>query len=238
MKKILALVMVLTMVCSLSGCGIVDKLINSYIRGEQYEDNAIENEINPLIDETEAPTEEEKPFSVGSTTGITYESEFLSIGCSLPDGWTFYTDEEIKELNNMSSDLAGEEYEKLMEESTLVYDMMAVSDDQISSINIILEKSNAAAVALFDLSENVDTIAQTAKPSLENIGFTDVNFSIATTQFLGNQEDCLKWDMKMGTEDYYEMQIFVKAFGYLATITVASDDLSVCEDIIASFYEL
>ncbi len=232
MKKILALILVLIMVFSLSACGLVDNIVGNYIRGTQYEVNTEAVEIPA---ETVA---EEKDFSVGHVSGATYESEFLSIGCPLPDSWSFYSDEEIKELNNMATDLAGEEYEKLMKEATLVYDMMASSNDQMSSLNIVLEKSNAAAVAMFDLNKNGDTIAQSAKSSLESIGFTDVNYTITTTEFLDEEAQCLKWDMKMGTVDYYEMQVFVKAFGYLATITVASDDLAVCENIIASFYEL
>lgn len=227
MKKIIALMLVLVMVLSLSACGLFSE---DDIRGTQTTANT-----EALTDDAET---EEKEFSVGQMSSGKYESEFLSIGCPLPENWSFYTDEEIKELNNMSSDLAGEEYQKLMEEATLVYDMMASSTDQISSLNIILEKSNAATVAMFDLESNGDTIAQTAKPSLENIGFTDVNYTITTTKFLNNDAQCLKWDMKIGTENYYEMQVFVKAFNYLATITVASNDLTLCEDILASFYEL
>ena len=138
----------------------------------------------------------------------------------------------------MATDLAGEEYEKLMEQSTLVYDMMASSNDQLSSVNIVLEKSNEIAVSAFDLEKNGDVIAQSAKPSLENIGFTDVNYTITTTEFLGEEVQCIKMDMKMGTMDYYEIQVFVKAYDYLATITVASDKISTCEELLDSFYEL
>lgn len=232
MKKILVLLLVLIMVCPLSACSLIDSIIGNDIRGTQYT-------INTYSEETTSETQtEEKDFSIGETSSGIYESDFLSIGWTLPENWVFYTDEEIKELNNMSTDLAGEEYEKLMEEATLVYDMMASSNDKISSVNIVLEKSNAAAVATFDLEKNGDTIAGTAKPSLENIGFTDVNYTVSTTKFLGEDAQCLKWDMKMGDVDYYEVQVFVKAYEHLATITVASYDMAACEDILASFYEL
>lgn len=237
MKKILALLLTVIMVFSLSACSLLDSIIGDDIRGTQYADNTVADDTSDdASDETQA--EEEKDFSVGKMSGAKYESEFLSIGCPLPENFSFYTDEEIKELNNTATDLAGEEYEKLMKESTLVYDMMASSKDQMSSLNIVLEKSNAATVAMFDLEKNGDTIAQSAKQSLESVGFTDVNYTVTTTEFLGKDAQCLKWDMKMGTEDYYEMQVFVKAFSYLATITVASDEISTCENILASFYEL
>jgi hypothetical protein len=116
--------------------------------------------------------------------------------------------------------------------------MIASSNDQLSSVNIVLEKSNEMAVSAFDLEKNGDVIAQSAKPSLENIGFTDVNYTITTTEFLGEEVQCIKMDMKMGTVDYYEIQVFVKAYDYLATITVASDKISTCEELLDSFYEL
>lgn len=237
MKKLLALTLVIIMVCSLSGCGLVKNIVNRYLNKPQTDINYEINEFADVTEVTETQAEE-KTFSLGTISGTTYESEFLSIGCTLSDDWTFYTDEEIKELNNMSTDLAGEEYEKLMEQSTIVYDMMASSNDQLSSVNIVLEKSNEMAVSAFDLEKNGDVIAQSAKPSLENIGFTDVNYTITTTEFLGEEVQCLKWDMKMGTMDYYEIQVFVKAYDYLATITVAADKISTCEDILDSFYAL
>lgn len=237
MKKILALVLIVAMVCSLSGCGLVGRILDKYINEPQSDLNY---EINELVEATEvAETQaEEKTFSLGTITGTTYESDFLSIGCALPDNWIFYSDEEIRELNNMATDLAGEEYEKLMEQSTLVYDMMASSKDELSSVNIVLEKSNEVAVSSFDLEKNGEIIALSARSSLENIGFTDIKSDVTTTQFLGSESQCLKWDMKMGTMDYYEIQVFVKAYDYLATITVASDKISNCEEILDSFYKL
>ena len=237
MKKILALILIVAMVCSLSGCGIVGKILNKYINEPQSD---INYEINELVEATEVSETqaEEKTFSLGTISGTTYESEFLSLGCSLSGDWTFYTDEEIKELNNMATDLAGEEYEKLMEQSTIVYDMMASSNDQLSSVNIVLEKSNEIAVSSFDLEKNGEIIALSARSSLENMGFTEVKSNVTTTEFLGSETQCLKWDMKMGTVDYYEIQVFVKAYDYLATITVASDKISTCEELLDSFYEL
>ena len=192
MKKILALVLIVAMVCSLSGCGLVGRILNKYINEPQSD---INYEINELVEATEVSETqaEEKTFSLGTISGTTYESEFLSLGCSLSGDWTFYTDEEIKELNNMATDLAGEEYEKLMEQSTIVYDMMASSNDQLSSVNIVLEKSNEIAVSAFDLEKNGEIIALSARSSLENMGFTDIKSDVATTQFLGSESQCLKW---------------------------------------------
>ncbi len=232
MKKILALLLVLIMVFSLSACGLVNRIVENYINDAQYEINTLDDDV-PM--ETIA---QKKSFSLGTITGTTYESEFLSLGFTLSDDWTFYTDEEIKELNNVANDLAKEEYEKLMEQATLTYDMMASSNDKISSVNIVLEKSNEATVSAFDLEKNGEILALSARSSLESIGASDIKSDVTTTEFLGSEAQCIKWEMKMGDVDYYEVQVFVKAYDHLATITVASDKVSTCEEILLSFYEL
>lgn len=230
MKKILTLIILISLITSLVACGVSK---------EETHNLQITSDTDMVFDETLPESmEKENEFSIGTITGKTYENEFLCVGCTLPDEWVFHSEEQIKELNNATVDLMPDEYKELIEQSDLVYDMMANTEDHNSSINVILEKSNITYVATFNLETDYEAIAEITKSSFEDIGFTDINYSILTTDFAGEEIECLMWDMKMGKENIYEIQVFIKAFDYIGTITVASTDLSTCKDILSSFYKL
>ena len=99
MKKVFCIILSMLMLLSLFGCtGNTDP---EDIRGE--------------VSGTTEGTQEEKPeFSLGDTTGSTYTNDFLGISCTLPEGWVFYTDEQMKELNNLVGDPAYNEVKQTL----------------------------------------------------------------------------------------------------------------------------
>ena len=94
MKKVFCIILSMLMLLSLFGCtGNTDP---EDIRGE-------------VSGTTEGNQEEKPEFSLGDTTGSTYTNDFLGISCTLPEGWVFYTDEQIKEQNNITENYLDEE---------------------------------------------------------------------------------------------------------------------------------
>jgi hypothetical protein len=105
MKKFLctflSVVMVLSLCLALVGCGPED------VRGDVV-NNATENKTpseNKTPTGTTAPAETEPDFSMGKATGSTYHNDFLGLSCTLPGDWMFYTDEQMKQLNNITGDI-------------------------------------------------------------------------------------------------------------------------------------
>jgi len=74
MKKFLICLLAVAMVIAMSGCDLLS-----------------------MFNKEEKPSSQDMELSLGTVTGNKYESEFIGIGYTLPDGWEFYTDEEIKE---------------------------------------------------------------------------------------------------------------------------------------------
>jgi len=80
-------------------------------------------------------------YAPGTLDGNTYTNEYIGYSYTLPDGWSFATQEELDEMMDAGGDLlnedqkAGAEYAKI----ATIYDMMAQSP---SGYNIIVMLDN------------------------------------------------------------------------------------------------
>ena len=80
MKRVLALALAAMMLFALAACG---------------EDTATPTTTAPAAGSS---------LELGKVNGLTWENEFIGLGCTLTSDWTFKTDEEIRQLNNIVED--------------------------------------------------------------------------------------------------------------------------------------
>ncbi len=222
MKKVFALLLVVAMLCSFAACsGAVDP---EDVRGEQSGNE------DPSADA-------EKEFSLGDTQGLTYENKFIGLGCTLDDGWTFYTDDQINQLNNLTADLAGEEYQEAIKNATVIYDMYAISSNQLDNINVNLEKVDPIKLAVLDITNNYEQIYPTIKQSFENMGYTDVSYEIGKVKIGDKEFASLDTSAQISGIKMYQTIFSVKCNGYLANITITSFQEDTTDAILAKFYK-
>lgn len=186
--------------------------------------------------ETTQATEEPAGLSIGETAGQTYQNAFIGIGCTLPEEWTFYTDEQIRELNAISAELAGEEYQKALEAATVIYDMYVIHDNGMDSINVNLEKINGLYLATLDLKENMENAAGMLEQALGNMGYTDFTYRLATTAIEDEEFVCMDTVSRYDDIIMYQRLISVKCNGYLANITVTTFDENRNDILMESFF--
>lgn len=215
MKKALALLLCVVLLFSISACGG-----ETDIRGEQ----------------TEIASGDEKEFELGQTAGLKYENDFVGIGCNLESGWSFYTDEQIRELNNQTMDIGTEEYKELMESANMVFDMQAVSGDGTSNINVVLEKASALALATYDFKATYEKNFSVVKESFENMGFTDYTYEFMDLEIDGKTITGVKNIASATDVTMYQKQFVVKCNGYTAAITVTSMNKDTTDDILKTIY--
>ena len=220
MKKIFALILTIVITLSFTGCGEKEN-----VRGTQTGNN-----------NTTQTNSNDKEFSLGSVDGLTYESEFIGIGCKLENTWSFYSDEQIRQLNNATADLAGDDYKKALENATIVYDMFAINNTQTENININLEKVNPITLASLDLKENFKKLYPTFTETYQNIGYTDVEFEIDSVLIGGKKFTCLELSAESQNGELHQTSIAIKCNGYLASITVTALDDDTVENNISKFY--
>lgn len=239
MKKIFAIALVLMMVLSLCACGGNDEPI----RGEQIDNNSGSN-VEPSMGEvTEDKAQETEPeeteaegLTLGVTSGLTYESEFIGIGCNLPEGWSFYTDEQIRQLNNIAIDASGEELQSLMENATVIYDMFASDPTGANNISVNMEKVNPIQLVALDLEQNLENSKSLLKTSFENMGCTDYSAEIGSITVEGVEFVCLNEVIEFPGTTLYQCLIPVKCSGYLANISLTANDEAILSELISYLY--
>lgn len=184
-------------------------------------------------DPTQAPT-----VDPGQTTGVSYKSNFIGIGCNLASGWRFYTDEEIRQLNQIATDLGGDAYEDALKNAQVRYDMFAVSSNGMDNINVMLEKVDPLKLALLDTGDNFEATIPVLKDTFDSMGYRDIS-CIIDTLWLGDEElDCLQTTAVIDGVTLYQTIFCIKCEGYLASVTLTSYGQDLTNELLGYFYTL
>lgn len=199
MKKIIAMILVLTMALSLAACGGSDK-----------------------------------PYTSGLTLGSVYNHSYFGFKCVLPEGWSFYTDEQIAQLQGYTQDMMGQDYADIIEKSGSAMEMFAAEDSTggLYTLNVVVEKLPSAA-----LSEEkyVESCLDKTKAALESAGFQIDVCKAATVQFVGKSHAAIEIQGSYMGVDLYETLVVVKEGKYLACVTAGSYMENCTSDILGFF---
>lgn len=219
MKKVFCIILSMLMLLSLFGCtGNTDP---EDIRGE-------------VSGTTEGNQEEKPEFSLGDTTGSTYTNDFLGISCTLPEGWVFYTDEQMKELNNLVGDYMDEEVAEQLKNATIIYDIIAQNTTDGSSINVAMEKLNVIQIVSLDVKKALEAQIDGIKSTYANIGYTDVQVEYQKLTVDGKEFDSLKIQAKVQGLDFTGVLFAFPKGDYLANVTVCSLSADTVNSVIGS----
>lgn len=227
MKKVFVFLLLFAVVFTICGC----QNNNVDVIGK-YENDTTKISADTSNDE-EVSVEE---FSLGKTTGNIYKSDFIGIGCELDENWSFYNDEQIKELNNLTLDMAGDEFSELIKEVPVVNDMFATDNDQLDNINISLEKVDKTRLLSLNIAENFKVIAPMTVDALKNMGYESINYEIGKVEVDGKTLDALHITGEINGVNAYQTTFQKKCNGYLANITVATYFDNTISDLIDNFY--
>lgn len=216
MKRLFAFALAILMVVSLAACG---------------KDN---NSTVPSTDPSSDPSATESNVSLGTTTGQTYYNEFLGLGCTIPDDWTFYTEEQILEMNNLALGLIDSEIAQQIKNATIIYDMTAVNSDSLQNININMEKLNSIALAYGVenlLSRQIDSV----KTVYQNAGYTNINITTTKVTVDGQEFHALKTTAKLqGYSTNAVVFSFIKD-NYMANIAITCVKENAVDEILSWF---
>ena len=219
MKKVFCIILSMLMLLSLFGCtGNTDP---EDIRGE-------------VSGTTEGNQEEKPEFSLGDTTGSTYTNDFLGISCTLPEGWVFYTDEQIKEQNNITENYLDEEVIEQLKKASIVYDMIAKNMTDGSNINVTMEKLNVVQVVTLNIQKTLEAQIDGIKSTYANIGYTDVQVEYQKLTVDGKEFDSLKIHAKVQGLDFTGVLFAFPKGDYLANVTVCSLSADTVNSVIGS----
>ena len=177
-----------------------------------------------------------REFSLGTVEGLKYENKFIGIGCELDTGWSFKTEEEIRELNNFTQDMMDKDLQEALKNATVVYDMMAMGPNQADNIIVNLEKVPNARLMTLDLAKNCETLFPSVESSLKNVGYTNITHSIETVKVGGKDFTAMKLQASLYGASMYQTNFFVKCNGYLASVAITTMGINNVDNLLSNFY--
>lgn len=218
MKKLICLLLATVLMLSLFGCS-----------GEKDPDD-----VRGDVTKNTSPSEEPK-FSLGTTESNTYKNEFLGISCTLSSEWVFYTDEQLRELNNIVGDVAGEELAEKLEKASIIYDMCVTNVNDNSNINVNLEKVTPSQLKNTTVKALLESQIDVIKTAYENMGLTNIKVQYQKITVDGKEFDALVYSASaQGVGLYGTAFSFIKG-NYMANVTVTTTQTNKVDKILGYF---
>ncbi len=232
-KKLLALLLCVLLILSLAACGEKEEDVRGSV--ESGEKTDVSGAVTP--EEEETPEEPEAEVSAGSLEGGVYTSTFLGIACELDSNWTYATEEELAEMNNLSSELVNdEELAELMENSPTIFDMYAYADDGMTTMNIVLENLGVIYGITLDEDGYLDMGMETLEKALESMELEDMTIEKDTVEFAGAEHVCVRVSATYMEVPFYQEQIYVKQGSYMGIVTMSCFMENILPDLEQMFY--
>ncbi len=198
MKKIISLILILTMTFSLIACS-----------------------SEPVsIEEEEGVSSRE--FSLGQTTNSTYRSDFIGLSVKIPDGWRFYSDQEMLSVNNIPKEFYDKQALDALANADTVYDMIALNEDDGSSINVILDKLNVRDIATFDYAEIAKERIETLRVVYEGYQFEDLEITHETVVVDGCELNAVVLSGAYYEFEFYLTTLMLRRGNYFVSISVGA----------------
>lgn len=230
MKKILALLLALTLVCgALAACGSTEPQGGS-ITPLPSESEPAPTETEPAPTETEpAPTESgEKEVSLGAMHGGVYTNTYAGFTCTLDENWTFATAEQLQELpGNVSELFSNSEFADKL--GTQIFDMQAENVTELVTMNVLYQKldmSTRLAYATLTEEQIIDATLDQKDAMIaayEQAGMDVSSIEKVTVTFCGKTRTAMLTSATMEGVPYFTLQIFDCHLGeYSVTTTFAS----------------
>ena len=190
-KKILAVIMTMTMVMSLAACGKSAETV------ETVEATA-----------EESTEEAEGEFSVGTVEGNTYVNDYFGVKLNLLDGYTFVDDEQLAQITGMTTDMLSDNKlaTKAIEEGTAAIVAYAQNSTGLCNINVTAQSNATLANAILDEEAVLNASVSQAQSALEAQGISNITTEIVEREVAGETHKVLKMNGEYnGIEFHNEM---------------------------------
>lgn len=209
MKKTAALILILAMLLSLTGCGMSRMLT----------------------------AEEIDAIAAGTITDGVYENTVFGIGCQLDEDWDVSTQGEILETNgwNEEEDLI-EQAKKSLAKPGYFYEMLAETPDQSSTLNVCVE--NVSIMEDPDISEEnyARSAIVMAREAFDIIGAKNLAIEQIVQDVAGKQCHGYLATVHNGDNVLYQKVLYVRQGIYAAVITASCTGEDITDEILANFY--
>lgn len=165
-------------------------------------------------------------FAPGTVDGQTYTNEFLKLTCTAPEEFSYLSQQELDELNQLTDDEAKSQ-EQLVQEAldggSQIYDMYLMTADRQQTSSIVMTKPQTEDGVTLDMAAFADLGKSQAESAYASRGITDVTVSRDTIEFLGQSYEGIRaTGMYDGNAPVYGVQFYIPVGDYVCTVTFTS----------------
>ena len=168
-----------------------------------------------------------KKFERGVVDGQTYTSTFLGMSCTVPAEFSYLTDAEIADINNIAADTLSDtelakQLQDNLENGSQIQDMYAMTEGGLQTINVLLSKVSEKGAAV-DMAAFADLGMEQIKTAYQSMGMTDVEASRETVTFMGQQYEGIRLTATYdGNAPVYCVQVYMQEGDYVCVVTFTS----------------
>ena len=168
-----------------------------------------------------------KKFERGVVDGQTYTSTFLGLSCTVPAEFSYLTDAEIADINNIAADTLSDtelakQLQDNLENGSQIQDMYAMTEGGLQTINVLLSKVSEKGAAV-DMAAFADLGMEQIKTAYQSMGMTDVEASRETVTFMGQQYEGIRLTATYdGNAPVYCVQVYMQEGDYVCVVTFTS----------------
>lgn len=174
--------------------------------------------------------DEVKSFHFGDIYLNTYENAYYGLSAEFNEDWVIYSENEILEVNDIPLD------EGISEEDVAVgdvlVDLIAYDYASYDSVKVNAEKIGDSVV---DISAKAEELKTRRSEYYASVEYTDIDASVSTKEFLGEERTCVNISTKLDGEAVYFTTVFFECDDYLLTIEICSADESGANTILSCF---
>ncbi len=214
MKKILFLTAVILAMALLCACGTTAPIQNRNYTAETTPDDDIQ----------------------GKVTENTYENPAIGVGFSVPDGWTFYSDNEIASSLSTPVKFSDDPTMQTSEIANYFCDTAAFSEDLKSAIIVTVEEKRESTIGLLQETLIDNTISLAKKDGNQIYD----KYEIEKKQFAIGEDDVWGYDAVSTHEDVklYQRCILTDNDKYITTIMLTSPEEAVLNELVEKFFKV
>ncbi len=228
MKKTLNLIITIALTALLCACNsnpfedVGSSLVDSDAKVSQSTQKDSQEDAKKDEEKDDSTQDQTGDFEKGKCNGTVYESKFLGLGCDLGEGWAFFGDENIAELNASSQ--------------KAIYDMIALGPSGSENANVMFEKKSSEEIENLNLVKNFMQSAEEIKSSAEGMGATNWKYEVVSVKIDGEIFDAAQYSFNLNGSPICQVIFAKKCDDYLATVTVSADSKENVQKTLDKFY--
>ena len=194
-----------------------------------------------------APSEEETAEIFGEAFGTIeddrYVNEYFGLGFAPPEEWTFYTEEELAEMMNLTIAVMEDEdlretMRNFMEDGSSVTNMAARKGIGTQNLNMRLMKNENGMLMMYSEEYILKQIVATVEDQLTAAGYEDLELEIREIEFAGKAKPALFITGAFYNIPVYQAEILLMGEEYYAIVTFTSLQEDLLEEQFEYWYVL